>query len=215
MSLALPAEEQNDCPIFKLPPELRNDIYELAFTPDDDEMNADGTICMDRATLPSKDIVVTCQRIYLESKGLYRKACQEYCESVFATGNGSDSRDSLMEFCEKDSKITDHARNFKARRKFVENRPVTTVGITFDTTWFISANSDGGWDARIVVHSNLPQLNRQTVAEYEERFSKMITFKRPPKGRPIRIWYCCSRGTSAQWTGCWAPSGLSSCLSLQ
>lgn len=73
-----------------------------------------------------------------------------------------------------------HATNFRIHRWFFESGPTTTVGIGFDTTWFLSRPTDWRWDARIVVHSTLPQHDPQTVAYYEKRFLKVATRNKSP-----------------------------------
>lgn len=64
-------DPQPSCLLFKLPPELRNYIYELIFaTPD--------TIDFVDACSPPKDLVLTCRRLHTEMTGLYKEAYRAY-----------------------------------------------------------------------------------------------------------------------------------------
>lgn len=74
------ANNQQKSPFFKLPPELRNRIYSLAFS---SPTNKDGSIDLKHAYPPPKDILMTCQRIYNECRGIQKTAYREYSDRVF------------------------------------------------------------------------------------------------------------------------------------
>ncbi|KAF2166749.1 hypothetical protein M409DRAFT_22803 [Zasmidium cellare ATCC 36951] len=81
------------CPFLeKLPAELRDEIYLLAFTPDCDNGNGDGDDEEDLlyAEPPSKSIVLTCHKVYNEAKGIYKDAYRKYwSETKFKINEGS------------------------------------------------------------------------------------------------------------------------------
>jgi len=62
---------QNDCPLFQLAAETRNQIYELVSA--DVETDADSHVDLGKATvLPSVALTVTCQQIYNESHAMFK-----------------------------------------------------------------------------------------------------------------------------------------------
>ena len=63
------------CPLLELAAELRNSIYELAFTLDDD--NGIGVLLEDAAG-PSKALLLTCRQIYSEARIIHKQAYQCY-----------------------------------------------------------------------------------------------------------------------------------------
>lgn len=66
-----PSNAQFDCPLFKLPPEIRNQIWELAFT------TPSSVDFVDACPL-SKALIMTCQRIHEETKRMYTHAARAY-----------------------------------------------------------------------------------------------------------------------------------------
>lgn len=67
---------QTDCPLLtKLPPELRNRIYEYVFTTDE-SMHKD--LVAARAQGPPSDLLLTCQRVFAETTGIYQVARTSY-----------------------------------------------------------------------------------------------------------------------------------------
>lgn len=58
----------------KLPPELRNEVYKLAFASDDDSK---GIRLIDAAP-PSKALIVTCRQTHAESAKLYKAMYRDY-----------------------------------------------------------------------------------------------------------------------------------------
>jgi hypothetical protein len=73
------ANTQDDCPLFRLAAETRNEIYALVFTIGTAETNEDGSIDLNEHTVvPSNALLRTCQQIYNESRGLYRVAYHDY-----------------------------------------------------------------------------------------------------------------------------------------
>ncbi|CAK1356838.1 hypothetical protein CB0940_11968 [Cercospora beticola] len=85
---------QNDCLVLnKLPAELRNEIYELAFTVDDDEVEIDlsdfgpprspplltkGEVELSKARPPNNALLSTCHQIQSEATQLYKRASHKY-----------------------------------------------------------------------------------------------------------------------------------------
>ena len=59
-------------PLLKLAAELRNTIYELAFTPDHDDDSIGVELV--EATGPSKALLLTCREIYDEARGIHKQA---------------------------------------------------------------------------------------------------------------------------------------------
>ncbi|KAK5130528.1 hypothetical protein LTR08_001958 [Meristemomyces frigidus] len=76
----------DSCPLLKLAAELRNDIYEMAFTSDDD----DGVgVDLETAAGPSKALLLTCRQIYNEARIIHKQAHQRYWQqSLFVVCDG-------------------------------------------------------------------------------------------------------------------------------
>lgn len=73
-----PIDTQPECPLFKLPPEIRNQIWELAFA-------SPSTINFVDACPPSKDLALTCRRIYEETGEMYIDAFRSYWSGTLFT----------------------------------------------------------------------------------------------------------------------------------
>ena len=73
------ASTQDDCPLFKLAAETRNEIYELVYAI---ETKEDGSIELDDTT-GSNALARTCQQIYYESRGLHKEAYRLYPHYTF------------------------------------------------------------------------------------------------------------------------------------
>ncbi|PPJ51648.1 hypothetical protein CBER1_08825 [Cercospora berteroae] len=89
-----PSASQNDCLFLnKLPAELRNEIYELAFTSHDDEVEIDlsdfdpprnsllstkGEVDLSKAEPPNISLLSTCRQIQSEATQLYQRANHQY-----------------------------------------------------------------------------------------------------------------------------------------
>lgn len=72
-----PAAPQDDCSFLdKLSAELRNEIYELAFTSDLDE--GDEAVELQHAMSPSNSLLWTCRQIMSEALQLYQEAVTKY-----------------------------------------------------------------------------------------------------------------------------------------
>ena len=65
----------NVCHFLRLSPELRNSIYELAFTGTD---IPNVGINLLEASAPSNSLLLTCQEIYYEARGIYKHAYRDY-----------------------------------------------------------------------------------------------------------------------------------------
>lgn len=91
ISTSLSTSDQHDSLFFKLlPPELRNNIYKLAFSP---ATNEDGSISLSEDTAPpSKHLITTCQTVYCEARGIYNTAFREYCAHDFVIPYSDDLR---------------------------------------------------------------------------------------------------------------------------
>jgi hypothetical protein len=80
--------EQSDCPLFKLPGELRNHIYELVFEHDDEPVNIEdafspfSNVLMEAAP-PSSALIHTCRKLHLESKGFHEVSYRNYWRKGF------------------------------------------------------------------------------------------------------------------------------------
>jgi len=68
-----PTEQGPSNLLMTLPPELRNHIYELAFTP---EVTEEVYLFGDDS--PSKALLLTCHDVYTEAKGLYEEAYRSF-----------------------------------------------------------------------------------------------------------------------------------------
>ena len=67
---------QAECPLLdKLPPELRNQIYEYVFT---SERSARRNLYTAKMQRPWSNLLLTCQRIFAETKGMYEVARTSY-----------------------------------------------------------------------------------------------------------------------------------------
>jgi hypothetical protein len=79
-----PANTQDDCPLFKLAAETRNQIYQLLFTKESIKTNKDGSIDLNGDTVaPSNALLRTCQQIYNESHKVYGLAYSDYPTHTF------------------------------------------------------------------------------------------------------------------------------------
>lgn len=88
-------QNQQQCLLFTLPPELRNTIYEMALQCEEETINlvkkgrragSDAVclqICLDNAALPSPALLCTCQQIHQESSGIFTAAIEAYFEKKF------------------------------------------------------------------------------------------------------------------------------------
>ncbi|GIZ42827.1 hypothetical protein CKM354_000608100 [Cercospora kikuchii] len=92
--LSTPPALQSDCLFLnKIPAELRNEIYELTFTSDDDEVEIDlsnfdpprspllstkGGVELSKAHPPNDALLCTCRQIQSEATQLYEKASRQY-----------------------------------------------------------------------------------------------------------------------------------------
>ncbi|KAK5719257.1 hypothetical protein LTR15_007780 [Elasticomyces elasticus] len=65
---------QSQCGLFTLPAELRNGIYELAFSSED----SDKPIELLSAVPPSNNLVLTCHQVCDEAAGIYREAYRAF-----------------------------------------------------------------------------------------------------------------------------------------
>jgi hypothetical protein len=69
-------DTQSDCILFKLAAETRNQIYDLVYAT---ETNEDGAVELNEATMsPCKDLILTCQQIYNESRKMYKAAYRSH-----------------------------------------------------------------------------------------------------------------------------------------
>lgn len=68
------AATQQDCRLLNIAPELRNKIYEYAFARTDSEAIVD----LEHAEWPAKHLLLSCQQIYHEAKGIYQDAYRRY-----------------------------------------------------------------------------------------------------------------------------------------
>ena len=70
------ADAQGDCILFKLTAETRKQIYDLVYAAETDK---DGAVELNEATLPPyKDLLLTCQQVYNESRKVYKAAYRDY-----------------------------------------------------------------------------------------------------------------------------------------
>lgn len=73
------AHDQQQSPLFRLPPELRNRVYEMAF--EDEAESIDVTqVC---ARKPSSALIRSCRRMHAESNGIFKAAFQDFWQKDF------------------------------------------------------------------------------------------------------------------------------------
>jgi len=77
--------QQPQSPLFRLPPELRNNIYELVFSPAEVE---EVELTSAKSHAPSAALTLACKRINSEACGLYKAASQTYWSSITFTLSG-------------------------------------------------------------------------------------------------------------------------------
>lgn len=95
LATSMPMNDQRPCKFFKLPPELRNSIHELAFSY---ETNDDRSINLRDAIPPEKDLVMACQMVYQECRDMYKAASRKYISQQFVIDE-SDSHGTLARSC--------------------------------------------------------------------------------------------------------------------
>lgn len=77
---------QAACPLFqKLPPEVRNQIYEYAFTTNKSRHKALVTAAIKR---PDNNFLLTCQRVFAEANGIYQVARTNTGKKARSTSTG-------------------------------------------------------------------------------------------------------------------------------
>ncbi|RMY69187.1 hypothetical protein D0863_06624 [Hortaea werneckii] len=83
--------------LMKLPPELRNEIYELAlFQEADDDYDP---VDLMYPYPPSKDLLLSCREIYHEAKGIYKQAYRAFWEtSTFIIDDVADMPETMVDF---------------------------------------------------------------------------------------------------------------------
>jgi hypothetical protein len=82
---------QSECPLFKLAPETRNEIYALVFAVKTEE---DGSVKLEK--IPADNALTrTCQQIYDESHKMYELASRDYPSSYTFTIDVLDRQDAL------------------------------------------------------------------------------------------------------------------------
>lgn len=100
--VSLKADDQNASPLFRLPAELRNHIYACAMTPNVEQAageQADATdAVVDLVTVvslaPSKALLLTCGRIYLEAREMFTTAQHDFWSSrIFTLQLSNDPND--------------------------------------------------------------------------------------------------------------------------
>lgn len=74
MAETSPPNKSTKCYLLEIPPEIRNNIYDLVFAPD----GAGEEIELVGAKTPDKSLVLSCRQIYREVKYVYRAACRSF-----------------------------------------------------------------------------------------------------------------------------------------
>jgi hypothetical protein len=77
------ASAQDACPLFKLAPETRNQIYSLVFAAETNKEDDESIELNESTAPPSKDIILTCQLIRHEAEAMYKATYRRYPEHVF------------------------------------------------------------------------------------------------------------------------------------
>ncbi|KAF7194884.1 hypothetical protein HII31_00879 [Pseudocercospora fuligena] len=75
----------------KIPAELRNRIYELAFAPGDEENDA-GEVSLCKAKSPAKDLIMTCRQVHSEAGKMYKAEYQGYWRNTRFFVCGTEAR---------------------------------------------------------------------------------------------------------------------------
>ncbi|KAI6882141.1 hypothetical protein KC360_g5931 [Hortaea werneckii] len=107
-----PLGEATSSGLMKLPPELRNEIYELVFFQEEDDDDYEPVDLMHPST-PSKHLLLSCREIYREAKGIYKEAYRAFWEmSDFMIEDVSDMPETMVGFQrrlrEKDVELVHH-----------------------------------------------------------------------------------------------------------
>ena len=107
---------QATCPFFeKLPPELRNQIYEYVFTTEKSRHKALVTATFKR---PESNVLLTCQRVFVEASGMFEVARTAYWKkSTFYVDLLSKDMNRWPSSCEIVDNL--HKRELKLIRKIV------------------------------------------------------------------------------------------------
>jgi len=77
------ASAQDACPLFKLAPETRNQIYTLVFAAETNQEDNESIELIRSTATPSKGIIMTCQLIRHEAQAMYKAVYRAYPEHVF------------------------------------------------------------------------------------------------------------------------------------
>jgi hypothetical protein len=77
------ASAQDACPLFKLAPETRNQIYSLVFAAETKQEDDESIELVRSTASPSKGIIMTCQLIRHEAQAMYKAVYRAYPEHVF------------------------------------------------------------------------------------------------------------------------------------
>ncbi|KAI6906043.1 hypothetical protein D0869_10409 [Hortaea werneckii] len=88
--------EEASSGLMKLPPELRNEIYELVLFQEDDDEDYEPIDLM-YPYPPSKNLLLSCREIYHEAKGIYKQAYRAFWKtSTFMVEDVSDMPETMV-----------------------------------------------------------------------------------------------------------------------
>jgi hypothetical protein len=142
IELDMACASQSACPLFaKLPPELRNNIYEYVFTTDG---LTDKDLVTAKSRRPRSDLIYTCQRVFAEAQRIFEKARTDYWRySTFYV-----KRERKVYYtCSIAQEVVDslHDRELALIRKVT----ITTDYRTKRREWHLTTRSDSmkGWIA--------------------------------------------------------------------
>ncbi|KAK4895337.1 hypothetical protein LTR27_006680 [Elasticomyces elasticus] len=112
-TLKVKDKEHQQCRLLCLPSELRNDIYELAFSNNNLKAN------LFEPTPPTKSLLLSCRQIWLEAKGFQKAAHRAYWETTeFVIRHLEITKTTfVMPFTEEDLAHVRHIKLFTTTRR--------------------------------------------------------------------------------------------------
>lgn len=138
--------ESPDCPLFELPGELRNAIYELVFKVDSEPVNiedafspyADGT---PNARPPSSALVRSCRKLHEETKRVFAAAYRKYWDKSFIV----------------DLRRVDHLLDIikYVPTAWIDKYILSVKTGTPNSTEVVLSRFGGGWHAKVTKTSNI------------------------------------------------------------
>lgn len=171
------------------PPEIRNYIYQLAFS------TPDSKIELDTASPPSKALLLTCRQVYAEAKNVYRAAYRDFWSKTHFYVSLPTGRDETGAHDQYLSIVRDflRARNIAHITKITvrDSRAEWTYP---DGEWNVSRDAAG--------HANLrrPYLGHRLIVVPDSTFKRVRVIGKGPYWWPCKFAPTWSIGRTDRWT---------------